>query len=280
MTVYSPSATMAFARCPQMWWFYREGWQPKHIGKVEVAAAYGTGYARAMETLFHSMPDPMPVDIEKAIFFGVEAAQRYIHTRIEAGGIVGSDSVSIALIPERLTKAVTTFAKRWVRPGSWHSFMPELTFPEHGNCRVDLLCQTDFGPCIVDFKTKVTKPQAYTLQKFVSDFEHSWQFYHYVWAARENGIPVTSFAVIVVSFEAFSVTQEQWVVDEEYLGQWEHSARGWWQRMDEARNNDVYPMAPDHSDKYGLCRYAETCLNGNRWHPGAWERTMIHVSRD
>ena len=280
MTVYSPSATMAFARCPQLWQFYREGWQPKHIGKVEIAAAYGVGYARAMETLFHSMPDPAPGDIEKAAFWGVEAAQRYIHTRIEAGGVVGSDGTSVGLISERLTKAVVTFAKRWICPRSWHSFMPELTFPEHGNCRVDLLCQTDFGPCIIDFKTKVTKPQAYALQKFVSDFEHSWQFYHYVWAARENGIHVTSFAVIVVSFEGFSITQEQWVVDEEYLEQWEHSAREWWQRMDEAKNNAVYPMAPDHSDKYGLCRYADVCLQGDRWNSERWERNLIHVPRD
>ena len=280
MPIYSPSATTTFARCPQLWQFYREGWQPKHIGRLEVSAAYGVGFAKAMEVIFRTYPEQTIAETGRAVLAGIESAQSYIQNRLDNGGVVGNDNSNITAIPDRLTKAILAFIKRWNCPQGWHSFMPELVFPEHGNCRVDLLCQSDFGPCIVDFKTNLTKPQPYVLESRLAAFEHSWQFYHYVWAAREMGIDVRSFSVVIVSFEPFSISQDQWVVDEEYLAQWKDSAIGWWGRMDYAKDRGLYDMAPDHSDKYGLCRYADVCLQGDRWNPERWERSLIHVERD
>ena len=280
LIIYSPSATTTFARCPQMWQFYREGWQPKHIGRLQIAGAYVIGFAKAMEELFRMYPYHISSNIEYATHVGIDIAQRSIQKFLDAGGVIGNDGQNVHLIPERLTKAILNFVKKWQKPSDWHSFIPELTFPEHGNCRVDLLCQSDYGPCIIDFKTKLTRPQEYRLAQDVAAYEYSWQFYHYIWAARSMNIAVESFAVIVVTFEPFSITQEQWIVDEDYLAQWIESAEYWWMLMDCAKETNNYVMATDHSDKYGLCRYAETCLGTDRLNPDRWERNMIYVPRD
>ena len=95
--IYSPSATTTFARCPQLWQFYREGWQPKHIGRLQISGAYGIGFAEAMETLFEQHPWTTEV-VDHAISNGIAAAERNIYKHFEAGGVIGHDGQNLNLI--------------------------------------------------------------------------------------------------------------------------------------------------------------------------------------
>ena len=280
MKVYSPTSTLTFARCPQMYRFYTSGWQPKHIGRVDMAAAAGVAFAKGMEVYFQAGLDRgMSTNVRKAIDAAQTCALDYIRVRLAAGGSMGADDNAYVQLPERLEKAITKFVRKWSFPPDWDNFRPELVFPDHGNCRIDLLCDTELGPCIVDFKTKVTRPAPYVLSEFISVLEHSWQFYHYIWAARQMGVEVQSYAACVVCFEPWEVVLEQWVVDEAYLEEWLTSAEVWWERMEAAELLGDYPMSPDHSDRYGLCRYSETCLTGERLFPETWPRNLIKVER-
>lgn len=263
-----------------MWQFTKNGYHPRHIGRLDMAAAAGIAFARGMEVYFNPEVDlDQPPVVVRSIQAAHKAASDYLTIRLTAGGVMGSDDTSYVKLADRLTKAITKFAGRWQFPPGWHSFKPELVFPNHGNARADLLCQTDLGPCIIDFKTKVTRPQPYVLSQFISGLEHSWQFYHYIWAARQMGIPVRSYAVCVVSFEPWQVDIEEWVVDENYMDQWEQDAWQWWDKMLQAETTDTYIMSPDHTDRYGMCRYSETCLMGDRSFPSTWGNTMIKVER-
>lgn len=262
MAIYSPSSTTDFMTCPQLWWFRQQGWKSKYIGNPELAAAVGIGVSRSMEEYFRLVPTPANLNI--SIEAGQKAAIEFIKSLLSHGGMMSAkEEKTYDLIPTRVAKAVAGFHKKQPFPSDWHTFMSELSFPDHGRARADLLCQSDLGPCVVDFKTKVTA-QDYIVDQFMMDQEQSWQMKHYVYAARQMGIPVTSYAICLIVIEPLQLHLEQWVVDEEVLSNWERDARYWWSLMDAARAVAEAGISPartaDHRTKYGLCRYYDLCF--------------------
>ena len=255
MKVYSPSSTLTYMRCPQLWAFQQGGWQSKVIANVDCAAAVGLGIGHGLECQFKGASLDDAVVLARALAIG------HINDKVDKGGSINpACERAYGLIEQRVEKALRRFAKEKPLPEDWSDFRPELVFPDHGNCRVDLLHNSDLGPCITDFKTKVSAAE-YIVDNFMFDAETSWQMYHYVYAARQMGIKVESFAICLIVIEPFHVYLEQWLVDEQYMEIWEDNAKWWWYHMEEVEGGMMPPMrVGDHRDKYGLCSMYNACF--------------------
>lgn len=255
MKIYSPSSTINFQRCPQYFVYQRQGWQTKVVGKPQVAMAVGLGIGYGMELIFKGVPTA------KAIECAMVHSLVMVDTAIAGGAyLLPSVEKSYELIPKRVEKALRRFWKDGSLPNDWRDFRAELVFPDHGNCRVDLLHNSDLGPCITDFKTKVTAVD-YIVDNFLFDAETSWQMYHYVWAAREMGLKVDSFAIVLIVIEPFKVYVEQFMVDEQVLERWVKDAHYWWKLMEIAEAFPEKAMrVGDCRTKYGLCDMHSACF--------------------
>jgi hypothetical protein len=204
--------------------------------------------------------------LEQVVGAAQETGIASIQERLDQGAALApSVEKSWELLPTRIEKALRRFHKEQPLPADWHTFQPELVFPDHGQCRVDLLHQSALGPCITDFKTKVTAAE-YIVDSFLFDAETSWQMAHYVWAAREMGIRVDSFAICLIVIEPFHVYLEQWPIDEVNQTRWLVDAKNWWKLMELTETGIVAPMrVGDHRDKYGLCSMHSLCY-GESYH--------------
>lgn len=213
--------------------------------------------------------DNIDGDVELALVAGKAEGLDSIRQRLDAGAyVIPSCEKTLELVPKRIEKAIKGFDKAQPFPEDWHSYQTELAFPDHGSARADLLCQTDMGPCIVDFKTKVTG-QDYMIQNAMFDYETSWQLMHYVFAARAMKIPVSSYAICLVVIEPFKIHFDQWVVDENRFNQWLRDAHYWWGQMERMESHaEPAPMVGDHRDKFGLCGMYDIC---QVLQPGQWE---------
>lgn len=256
MKVYSPSATLSFQQCPQRWLWERQGWRPKAVGRPTVAASIGIGISKGMELLFKSST------VGAAVDGAIEIAYKEVNERIEAGGYLAPDAEKgLEEMPRRIEKAIKGFVKQRPFPEDWHTFVTEVTFPDHGHSRPDLLCQSDLGPCIVDYKSKVTA-QDYIIDRFLQDMEKSWQMYHYIWAARAMGLQVESFAVCLIIIEPLHFYLEQWVVDEEHMARWVLDAHRWWAQMEKIDQDGLTPArVGEHRNQYGLCPQYGMCFD-------------------
>lgn len=255
--IYSPSATLAFQRCPTLWSYHRQGYRTKAIGVPNVAAAIGIGISRGMELLYSH------ASVGDAVTTAIETAHKEVYDVIEthSGYVLPNAERNLEEMPRRIEKAIKGFVKQKPLPEDWHRFSTEVTFPDYGHCRADILCQSDLGPCIVDWKTKVTA-QDYIIDRFLQDMETSWQLYHYVWAARCMGMDVQSFAVCLMVIEPLHFYVEQWIVDEQYMTQWVYDAHQWWRQMEEIETLSYTPHRVGvHRDQYGLCSHYGMCYD-------------------
>jgi len=259
--VYSPSSTLMFQRCPQLWWWKQQNWESQTIGNADCAAAVGIGFGKGME-LYHKALEWSTAGLERVIDTSVSAGLQRLEARIAAGAsLLPRVEATYNLIPQRIEKAIRGFHKKKPLPEDWCDFLTERTFPDYGNCRIDMLCRSDLGPCIVDFKSKVTA-QAYRIDDFLFDAETSWQMMHYVWAARQLGLNVDSYAIVLVTIEPLQFFVEQWVVDEERIARWALDAVRWWHQMEVTETCALVIGATrvgNHRDQYGLCSHYGLC---------------------
>lgn len=254
MKVYSPSSTLTFQRCPQLWVYHKEGLRPKTIGAKQIAANIGIAIGKGLEWCYKGNCEP------DALVVANHALRDLFQVAIDAGAyVLPRHEGAYEVAGTRVNKALRRFFKEQPFPRDWKDFRPEIVFPDHGNCRVDLLFNSDNGPCILDFKTKVACPD-YRVDEFIFDFETSWQMHHYVWAGRQMGMVISSFALCLIIIEPFECHVRQWVVDEDALDRWERDAYVWWQLMEEVETGFMHPMrVGDHRDKYGLCEAHGLC---------------------
>lgn len=224
-----------------------------------MAAAVGIGISTGMESYYKEK------GLEQSVIDGQHSAVAFLQSKLDSGAIIVPRSeATYRAVPDRVEKAIRGFDKRKPFPSDWHSFLPELTFPDHGRARADLLCQSDLGPCIVDFKSKVTVSQEYILNDFLFDAETSWQLYHYVYSGRQMGLDIRSFAICLIVIEPLKFHLEQWIVDEDYLKRWEMDAWYWWTQMERSERDGFTARVGDHRTKYGLCELYDGCIN-NAW---------------
>lgn len=268
MNIYSPSSTIDYYTCPLMWRLRKAGWRSKKIGKPELAAAVGIGFAKAMEVYYGGRGLETEGLTGGAIQEGQDAARNFLDPLFDRGASVyPTDEKTYSLVLPRIKKAVEGYLKKFSLPDGWTDFQTELAFPDQGNARIDLLCNTPSGPTVADFKTKVTATD-WRVTSSLFDFETSWAMHHYVWALRENHIQVDNYAIILVVIEpSVKVYLEQYSVDEEALEQWHRDALYWWRLMGGVVDKEKVfgflgvTRAPEHRNKYGLCRYYDLCIN-------------------
>jgi len=259
--IYSPSSTLEFQTCPLKWRLRKNGVISTIIGKPTLAAAIGIGFAKGMELYYREG------DSEQAQSLGRKTTEDYIKDLLEKGGRILHDSeTTYSLIGERAEKGIQKFLSKNRFPSDWEHFVPELTFPNHGNCRADLLCDSSFGPTIIDFKTKVTATD-WRISSFLYDMESSFAMHQYVWAARELGLAVDQYATCLVILEPFKVIIEPVLIEENQLERWYKTATYWWSQMEkieqweEEGGLEVIPGSTVHRTQYGLCPYTNLCLN-------------------
>lgn len=260
---YSPSQTKDFLRDPGMWYFhYVEKWRPRYIGKKEVAGMLGTAIADGA-AVFHNflkshgvMQAGKEEAIKKAAAVAIQSANDEKALVIKRGQSVYDDQAeNWELLPKRAAEGVFKYALNF--PSAWvgRVLEAELTLPAHGYCRPDLVVDTDFGPMVVDLKTKLTldlKYQAKTLREFAED----WQFFHYAWAyhdylwslaPNEPAPPaLRQFCVYLLVLEPKGrvPTPETYPINPEIMALWKHSAVQVWRLMAAMRAGEPITIDP------------------------------------
>jgi hypothetical protein len=266
--IYSPSSTLDFATCPLKWALRRFAHiVPRYIGKKECAAAVGIGFAEGVHAFYKGLP------VIEAIDTARYTAERHIDTLLTSGGLLSDDdNVTASRVGQRAATGVERYIAWTATHDEWWDPSPELTFPDYGPCRVDLVVNTCDGPTIIDFKTRVTNPRSFwMIDQQLDESEQSWQLKHYVWAARENGMEIEAYGIAVVVLEPrWSIHLSQWAVDEEEMKHWYGDAMTLWSRM-EALERLVecqglkalrwIERSPTHYTKYGICDYYSLCFN-------------------
>ena len=122
----------------------------------------------------------------------------------------------------------------------------ELSLPNHGYARIDLVVNSLYGPMVVDLKSKLTLDIKYQAQ-LLREFEESWQMLHYTWAYGDLiGERVRRFAILLHVLEPKSrlPVLHPVVVTPELLQIWEQSARQVWRRMEGIRTGTPVLMDP------------------------------------
>jgi len=273
--IYSPSSTITFQRCPTLWYLQREGWQSNLISSPELAAALGIGFSAGMEHYFRQWGLEGEVTGEvvcEAIEIAQDTALSRITKRVEQGATLDPRHLMAKdLIPKRLEKAILGLYKRNPIPDDWTSFLTEIPLPDGGMGRPDLLVQTDMGPSVIDFKTKVTVSE-WVLRSFREDFETSWQMMHYCYFGREAGIDIQNFGLILAVIEPLHFYVDVYTVDEDHLERWYTDALGWWSLMEETEEIGEAMRVGDHRDKYGLCSLKRLCVDGHQHEYNRYER--------
>ena len=156
----------------------------------------------------------------------------------------------------------------------------ELSLPNHGHARIDLVLNSLYGPMVVDLKTKLTLDIKYQAQ-LLREFEASWQMLHYTWAYGDLiGERVRRFAILLHVLEPKSrlPVLHPVVVTPELLQIWEQSARQVWRRMEGIRTGTPVLMDPlpacsfnffskfgreDWADAIAKCFLDESLLDAN-----------------
>lgn len=259
--VYSPTQTTAFIRDPAAWYLrYVMKWHPKFIGKKEIAGFLGTAFAdgaavyhNGLQTLQEAPGDMIsPEDDRKAILTKKAASVavqsvKDAKARVIALGQSVYDDQNEAwdLLEKRSAEAVFKYVLNFPFDPA-DIIASELSLPDHGYCRLDLVIKSILGPMVVDIKTKLTldiKYQAQTLR----EFEAAWQMLHYTWAYGDyTGEPIRRFAILLHVLEPKSrlPVLHPVIVNPELMQMWVQSARQVWKIMHGMRTGTTVQLDP------------------------------------
>ena len=277
--VFSPSQTKDFLRDPGMWYFrHVEKWRPKTLGKKELAGMLGSAIADGTAVYHNGLktshvgsgstipPTPLDMDvlIKQAAATAVQTVKDEKAQVLRLGQSVYDDqSEAWELLEKRAAEGVFKHALHC-------PFQPqdilevELTLPDHGYCRIDLVVQTPLGPMVVDLKTSLTLDVKYQSLR-LREFEEDWQFYHYAWAYQDyltkrylssseeaahlspgDAPQVRRFAILLLVLEPKSRLPilHPIAVNPEIMALWLHSATQVWRLMDAMRKGEPITIDP------------------------------------
>lgn len=266
--IFSPSSTMTYSTCPKLWHLEQAGWKPVALGKVDIAAAIGSGIGAGLEAFNQALLGRVDsLTAESVGLIAASATRAQLQHGIDAGRVLPADLEPNAdQAPEQARMAAQVYAAKNPIPSDWQLIDAEQQLVDHGNARPDALFMTPTGLCVLDYKSKV-QLSAYYRDRFFAEFETRWQMYHYVWSLRQCGYDVASFAACLIVIEP---KPKFWVreypVDEEYLEEWNRTAFNLWHDMDRVKEgienlpNYTPPMAPDHYTRYGRCPMYDWCF--------------------
>ena len=271
--VFSPTQTKAFIRDPAAWYLsYVMKWRPRFIGKKELAGFLGSAFADGAAAYHNGLSDSnldfdlpaQEVLLKKAAAVAIASVTESKEQVVRLGQSVYEDqSESWELLEKRAAEMVFKYALNM--PAHFHPsniIASELTLPNHGHCRIDLVINTDTGPTVVDFKTSLSLDAKYQAMR-LREYEADWQMYHYVWAYQdylqancsqkaEHGNPcqtdhpVRRFAILLLVLEPKSrlPVLHPVVVDPELMQIWVQSATQVWKAMHGIRTGQPYTLDP------------------------------------
>ena len=251
--VFSPTQTKAFLRDQAAWYLsYVMKWRPKFIGKKELAGFLGSAFADGAAVFHNGLKEigdaPREALIKQAAAVAVASAKESKERVVTLGQSVYEDQAeSWNLLEKRAAEMVFKYALNL--PSQFHPsniVAAELTLPNHGHCRIDLVIGTDTGPTVVDLKSKLTmdvRYQAMDLRKLETD----WQMMHYAWAYGDLiQEPIRRFAILLLVLEPKSrlPVLHPVVVDPELLQIWVQSATQVWKAMHGIRTGTPFTLDP------------------------------------
>ncbi len=265
LRVFSPSATETFGKCPRRWALSRAGIKPRIIAYPELCAVLGDGFSESMRLyntqLINGVYQPSLPEIVAA---GNRVMSERLAADIEAGRRIHEKDVAFAdLLPLKLDRAVQLYMRQNPLKG-WKLLNAELSFPNFGNCRIDLLAEDSVGRAVFDYKVKVKLDSKWEDAEF-EKHSRSQQRFHYQWAAGVKRF----FIILVVLGPKPYVKVSAPYGDSQYFdsGLWMFDSQSLWAYMREMRNAleagepfSNIPGAPIHQDQYGPCEYEDACL--------------------
>jgi hypothetical protein len=273
--VFSPSQTKDFLRDPGMWYFrHVEKWRPKMIGKKEVAGILGSAIADGA-AVFHNGLKAFGATLrlrehnkERLIKDAAATAVQTVKDEKAKVKLIGQtvyddQSEAWELLEKRAAEGVFKLAL-------YNTFQPEdildveLTLPDHGFCRIDLVVQTLLGPMVVDLKTSLSLDAKYVPLR-LREYEEDWQFYHYAWAYQDylttrflesseeakhlgpgDAPQVRRFGILLLVLEPKSRLPRLHpiAINPELMALWHHSATQVWRLMDAMRKGEPITIDP------------------------------------
>ena len=257
--VFSPTQTTTFIRDETAWYLrYMMKRMPRTIGKKEIAGMLGTAFADGAAAYHNGLTSTLVAGrildsasghdnlIKQAAAVAVQSAKDSKAEVLAREQTVYSDqNEAWELLETRAAQAVFKYALNF-------PFNPtdiiasELSLPNYGYGRIDLVVSTMYGPMVVDLKTKLTLDIKYQAQ-FLREWEAHWQMLHYTWAYGDLiGERVRRFAILLHVLEPKSrlPVLHPVVVTPELLQIWEQSARQVWRRMEGIRTGTPVLMDP------------------------------------
>ncbi len=256
-TVYSPSQTNNFSFCPRYWMLEKERWVTRLVEYPELCGVLGTAYAKSMEQYNNTLMVGEVPSVAEAIMAGeINAADAIRKMKADGRSIeMMKDRDFAASFPKLLKKAVELYHKHNPYVGC-QILAVEKTYPDHGNCRIDLLIQYPNNDIVVvDYKVKI-KLEAAWRQKELSKYTDHWNMMHYAWATG-----ATSYAIcMVVLGPKPYIESVPYAIHPLYAGIWGQDAEGMWDHM-KAMVDKKTPLygRTKHYDEYGDCKYLAAC---------------------
>ena len=263
--VFSPSSTETFAKCPRKWALNREGWKPRVIGYPELCAVLGDGFSSSMHFLNKGLIANIVPPLNLVIECGQLTMKKRLEADLDAGRRInsGKDEAYADSLPMLLEKAVNLYVKADPLK-DWTILQAELSYPDHGNARIDLLASDSLGAGVFDYKVKVSMEEKWEA-KTVAQFANSHQRFHYQWCAGTK-----RFFIVLIVLGPKPYVKVCPFGDSRYFdsGLWERDASGQWFVMEQTRaaretvsgHLSMIMGSPIHQDQYGPCEYEEACL--------------------
>ena len=267
---YGPSETIEYGKCPMLWALRREGWRPNYFSYNEVSAAVGTGIHYGAFRRHRMAIEGIEGDTKGIISDSIENATQAILGLIEAGcyperrvedwesriemqvgrGVAAYLEVFPTLYNAPILAAEESFGKRRGDGG-------------YAGC-VDLIIDGQFGPAVVDIKTKQGFKSTWARDQFLAHFAYSWQMYHYTALVATEliiEIPRRFYLCMIELAAKPKVTLHSYAIDRTYLNQWRHAVEKRWAEMDAILAGDQVPAINDDHVMFGRnCPMHAACL--------------------
>lgn len=295
MTVYSPSQTAEWMRCPMARALRKEGWISKWGAKRDLAAIIGQSYAAGVGT-YNNLRKSAKVLPARGVSDStrrswaescVTVAKGVMKQRldeIERLGLVLSvmedDDSYMKDMEKRIVNAVGEYVLTDPMPDDWQIVDVEAPLNDAGAARPDLVIRNAQGLHMVDYKSKVQLLARYEAMT-KAEYANSHQMLHYGHFGKLHyGEDLAGYYIgLSVFTPRFRVEWLPYPYNSEVLKTWAATMPSAWAQMEREDKNEALPyMAAVHSDRFGQCPYYKACFE-HHYDPALMLRDYLYVER-
>jgi len=276
--IYSPTRTSDFIYCPVYYHLkHVDKWAPEHYGKGELAMI--TGSALGAVCAQHHTGNGDNGALQRIALARIDHELGLLEQ--QGRTCVPKDAAYEEGLRGRVLRVIPRILERDPLPRDWKILGTEVTLPDHGNARIDLVVRDPQHLAVVDYKVKLNlrKDQvAYEREEWA----YSWQMLHYAWAASQDQGLVRRFWIYMVVLEpTFNIHLWPYEINPEHMASFEVSARQVWQDMSDSHaGKRAWTMRPVHFKKWGRgnykCEFFNACL---KYHldAGAMKQEYVQI---